>query len=522
MSNRFSGVLTHLTSLPGPYGIGTFGPEAHQFVQRLRQAGFSYWQVLPFSWVDEYFSPYKTVSAFAGNPMFIDPRLLVADGLLMPEELKQLGQAKRPDVADYPFAFELTDRALRLAYRRLTKALQVHIEAFVQKEWDWLRDFALFTVARETFGRKPWWQWPHQGLVQHEQVALERFAAEHEAELNFLYFQQWVFQRQWLALKNRANQLGLGVIGDIPFYVDQDSADVWAHRSLFEIEGTQFKRVAGVPPDYFSEEGQLWGNPLYDWPAHQAEDYRWWKARLARGLSLFDRVRLDHFRAFINYWAVDAGAKTAASGHWEVGPGQAFFEAVFGEACRDRLFAEDLGNMDDTVRQAIAESGLPGMEVLQFSFNPGDASHRPHRYRPHSVAYTGTHDNTTTLGWIWEASEEQRQYILSYLDFPLGQDWGQGGAKSPFCKTAIQRLWATAAELTLVPIQDLCGFGGDTRMNVPGRATENWAYRLPVGALEEIDWPHWQQINTLYDRNRPARETLLYQRQREAQGQEAL
>lgn len=503
MHKRSSGILVHLTSLPGPFGVGTFGPETAQFIDCVRAAGFTYWQVLPLTLVDEYHSPYKTVSAFAGNPLFIDPRGLVADGLLRAEEVSQLGVAPRPDVANYTFAIDKSEQALRLAFTRVTPTLQHYIDAFVHSERFWLEDYAVFSVARMLYQQIPWWKWPDRKLASHQPEAVSKFREKYAEEIAFCYFQQWVFHRQWMALKQRANLRGLGIIGDLPFYVDQNSSDVWANRELFQMKGNRFVSVAGVPPDYFAREGQLWGNPLYNWSAHQKEGFRWWQNRLQHALQRFDRVRLDHFRAVVNYWSIPAEAQTAAEGHWEKGPGTAFYSAVLGKVDSSRLFMEDLGDLEAWVRKALRSSGLDGMEVIQFSFQPGDPAHLPYQYGPQSVAYTGTHDNTTLLGWIWEMQEYQRTYVLEYLHFPPDQDWGKGGADSPFCRSMIRQLWMSAAGLTVVPIQDLCGFGGDTRMNVPGRATENWGYRLPIGALESVDWAYWKRMNDLYGRSAP-------------------
>lgn len=508
MRKRYSGVLVHLTSLPGPYGVGTFGPETLQFGKRLREAGFSYWQVLPFTLVDEFHSPYKTVSAFAGNPMFIDPRHLVADGLLTQAEVDQLRCPSAPDVADYAFAFENSDKALRLAFTRVTPALERFIHAFVEKERYWLEDYACFSVANALYKPKPWWEWPDRQLAQHKPEAVARFMKKHDSEIRLRYFKQWVFMRQWGSLRGQLHREGLGVIGDVPFYVDQNSADVWAHRELFEMEGMKFERVAGVPPDYFSKDGQLWGNPVYNWEAHKAEGYAWWKARLARALDKFDRVRIDHFRALVNYWAVPAGEKTAVEGCWEEGPFRDFYHEVLDQLDKKRLFVEDLGAIEPEVREGIEEAGLPVMKVLQFALDPHtDGADLPHNFSYDMVAYTGTHDNTTSLGWIWEITPQQREYALRYLNFPKNEDWGKGGSQSPFCRCLIRQLWMSVAQIAVTPIQDLCGFGGDTRMNVPGRAKDNWGYRLPKGSLEQVDWGYYKDLNRLYQRDTAAAES---------------
>lgn len=507
MQDRYSGILVHVSSLPGPFGVGTFGPETLHFVRQARQAGFSYWQVLPFTIVDEFNSPYKSYSAFAGNPIFIDPRLLAADGLLTNAEAAACAYQGKQDSVDYRFAWQNVDYFLRQAYKRVTPTLQKHIDLYVEKEKPWLQDYAVFMVAKALYRGKAWWDWEDKALVAHQEKAIQKLLQTYPQEISFLYFQQWVFDRQWRSLKNQANELGLGIIGDMPIYVDGDSCDVWANQGLFEMEDFTFSRVAGVPPDYFSETGQLWGNPLYDWPTHQKTDFAWWKMRLKHLLQRFDRVRIDHFRAFFNYWAVPSGREDAIVGTWEDGPGQAFFDSIFQVVEKGRLIAEDLGSIDMSTRQAIEMTGLPGMKVLQFGIDiRADGSELPHHYLPNTVAYTGTHDNTTALGWIWEADEQNRSYILRYIDFPNGEDWGLGGKDSPFCRSLLRTLWSSVAELTIVPIQDLCGFGGDMRMNTPGRAEENWCYRLQWNYLQEIDWKRIASQNKLYQRETAARE----------------
>ncbi len=497
---RSSGVLLPISSLPGPYGIGLFGEEAVTFAKRIRQAGFTYWQVLPFSEPGDGDSPYQSISAYAGNSLFIDPRQLRAEGLLTDSELEDAVYPGPDYATDYSYAAANSNRFLRLAFSRRTPELIKEIRAFTDRT-DWLMDVALFLAVRERYANTPWWEWPDEKLRLHEEDAVKSAREELEDEVLFFCYVQFEFSRQWFRLKSRINQLGIRIIGDLPIYVSADSADVWANSRLFQMkEDRTFARVAGVPPDYFCEDGQLWGNPLYDWSTHAKEGYTWWLQRLAVNFSLFDIVRIDHFRGFSSYWSVDSAETTARKGFWAEGPGMDLFRKVAEFYPDAPIIAEDLGDIDDGVRTFLSASGFPGMRVLQFAFDPvSDSTHLPHNYERNTVAYSGTHDNNTLLGWLWDASESEREFALSYCGIP-DVDWGVGGVTSPGCRGILRTLFGSHASLVVTPIQDLLGYGKDTRMNIPGKPSGNWTFRVTREGLNALDLPWLLSLNRLYRR----------------------
>lgn len=506
-ASRESGVILHISSLPGPFGIGTFGPEARLFVDRLQAAGVTYWQVLPFAVPGSGYSPYASVSVMAGNPWFIDPRYLAADGLLTESECA--GFAACPH-SPYSVAFEFVadqhDRLLHLAFSRVAPEQRAEIREFAAQS-AWLSDFAAYTVIRSHYNGRPWWEWPDEGLRRCDARSVRDFLAARRDAVDYVCFTQWVFDRQWRALKQYAHAHGVGILGDMPLYVDRDSSDVWANTGYFQLDADLAPvDVSGVPPDYFSADGQLWGSPLYDWTAMAADGYAWWIERLRTALTLYDRVRIDHFRGLESYWAVPAGSATAQTGRWHKGPAMQLLNAVR-EALGDvNIVAEDLGDIDDGVRHFLKASGFPGMKVFQFAFSAGDQdSERPHRYIPNLCAYTGTHDNQTTLGWLMSLSDAERRLVLDYIGFSPDGDWMRGGAEAPAVRAVIRTVWGSVAGFAAVPMQDLLGYGDDTRMNIPGVADGNWAFRIGPGVLENWD-PGWlRHINRLYGRLTPYR-----------------
>lgn len=475
-------------SLPGPFGIGVFGEEAYDFIDRIAEMGFRLWQLLPFTIVDEGNSPYSSISAFAGNYLFIDPRQLQAEGLLTEGEVRECVYPSSPHTADYPFAREKRLSVLRKAFARLNEETLQEIEEF-SKEQSWLSDFALFMFFRKKYKGLSWWEWPAE---------TERESADKE-ELLFWKFVQSVFWKQWKKVREYGNRKGIAFIGDMPIYPSMDSCDVWANEHLFQIDSETHQpyQVAGVPPDYFSENGQLWGNPLYDWTQMRKEGYAWWKQRFTHAFSLFDMIRIDHFRAFASYWAVPADSVSAEKGHWEKGPGISFFQS---ENWKDKIIAEDLGTYGQDVEELLKATGFPGMRVIQFGFTPGaDSVHLPHHYPFQCVAYVGTHDNSTLLGWLWEASPAEREFALRYCGFQ-GEDWGTGGYHSPSCRSMIETVWKSSADTAIIPIQDMCGFGNDARMNIPGTEKDNWRFRMTKDTLAQIDHEYFKHINALYGR----------------------
>ena len=464
----------HISTLPGRYGCGAFGKEAYEFVDFLADSGFKIWQTLPFGVPDQYGSPYKSYSAFAGNPYFIDLEALCKEGLLTEEEL-QSAEQESPYLCEFERLAEERLPLLKKAAARFTDRKAA--EKLVSK-YPHLKAYCQFMALREANPDKAW----------------NAFTIEADPEEIFFHtFLQYTFLTQWLQLKNYANEKGISIIGDIPIYVDYDSADVWENPALFWLgNDLRPEAVAGVPPDYFSPDGQLWGNPLYNWDKMKEEGYRWWKDRIRWQLTLFDGIRIDHFRAFSAYFSVPADAKTAKGGHWVKGPGLPFVKIIKKEAKDKLIIAEDLGDIDEDVVNLLKASGLPGMKVFQFAFLAEDSVHKPHFYPENCVAYSGTHDNNTLLGYLWELDDETRRYMLAYC--------GHRGEWQAGCDTILRTLLRTPAERVIFPIQDILGYGADTRMNTPGVAKGNWAYRVTSEQLDGIDRRYWKWLNRMYGR----------------------
>jgi len=498
MRKRGSGVLLHPTSLPGPYGIGGLGASACRFVDFLEAGLQSLWQVLPLGPTGYGDSPYQSFSSFAGNPLLIDPELLVQEGFLAAEDLEPPGFPR--ERVDYGAVIPYKSGLLKKAYRHfLASALpaaKAAFERFCQENGSWLRDFALFMAIKghPDHGGGSWDTWARE-LRRREPTVLARWAEALAEETGRVCFEQFLFFRQWRALKRYANARGIRILGDIPIFVAYDSADVWANQEQFHLDGEGRPTViAGVPPDYFSATGQRWGNPLYDWRALKREGFHWWLERIGQNLKLVDVIRLDHFRGFEAYWEIPAAEQTAVKGRWVKGPGAAFFQALaqaFGEI---PIVAEDLGVITPAVERLRKRCGFPGMKVLQFAFD-GDPDHPflPHNYSPECVVYTGTHDNDTTLGWYLSASEEVKDQVRRYLARD-GHD---------ICWDLIRLAQASVADTVIVPLQDLMKLGSAARMNYPSRAEGNWQWRCTAEMLGEEIALRLAELTTLYSR-RPA------------------
>jgi len=476
---RSSGILMHISTLPGQYSCGSFGTEARAFVDFLSEAGFSIWQTLPFNWPDEHGSPYKSLSGFAGNPFFVDLPTLAEKGLVTPSELEAARQ-ESPYLCEYERLFKERLGLLLKASARVTPGKRREIDEYIRKLPE-IYNFCRFMT--EKHGDDAWVSSRGNGEIDPGALL---FAHE---------FIQYEFLEQWKSIKTYANAKGIEIIGDIPIYTDLDSADVWAHPESFQLDPETLRpeAVAGVPPDYFAEDGQLWGNPLYDWDRMKADGYSWWKARIRHQLTLFDGVRIDHFRAFSAYWSVPAGAVTAKEGRWVPGPGKEFVEELKKEAGGRLIIAEDLGDIDDGVRQLLRATGLPGMRVFQFAFLSDENPHLPHNYPENVVAYSGTHDNNTLLGYIFDMSAGDRSKMLDYIGYP-----GEDGKYA--CPYIIKTLMRSRAERVIFPIQDLLEYGMDTRMNTPGKPAGNWAIRFTEGQLSMIDRAYWRRQNRMYGR----------------------
>lgn len=474
--DRKSGVLLHVSSLWGDYGCGSFGVAAREFVDFLVEAGFSYWQVLPFCMPDDYDSPYKSFSAFSGNPNFIDVDELAEQGLLTRDEARSARQ-------NQPYSAEFA--RLRQERLALLKKASLRFENWQNAdEWfathEKVDEFCRFMALRHANGQKPWWQWS--------------ISEPDEDTYKLWKFVQYTFFAQWSNIKSYANSRGVSIIGDVPIYVDMDSADVWARPTDFQLKDGKPTMVAGVPPDYFNSEGQLWGNPLYDWKAMKADGFTWWKARMAFMAECFDGVRIDHFRGIESYYAVASDATNAKNGKWVKGPGMAFVKAISAVTDGKLVIAEDLGDITPAVRDLVQRSGFAGMRVLQFAFLGDDEScHLPHNYCENSVAYTGTHDNNTMLGHIWECDTGERKRLFDYVRVD-GTDWND--ARDPVLATML----GSHAKLVMFPVQDLLFYGEDTRLNVPGKGEGNWSYRLTKAQLDGVDKGKLNYLNRLYGR----------------------
>lgn len=474
---RASGVLMHLTSLSSPHGIGTMGKEARAFADFLAAGGQRYWQLLPLGPTGYGDSPYQSFSTFAGNPYLIDLDSLAEEGLLTEPEYAGEDWGEDPQRVDFGLLYRKRYPVLKKAVRRLLERKEPEYETFLAENAHWLPDYALFMALKDAGGGTPWWQWSEE-LRSREPHALARIGEELREETDFWRGVQYLFFRQWQKLKEYVNGRGIGLIGDLPIYVALDSADVWAGPELFQLDRELVPtEVAGCPPDAFAVDGQLWGNPLFDWERMEADGYAWWIGRIAHQLRLYDMLRIDHFRGFESYYAIPFGEETARNGRWRPGPGMKLFRAVEAALGQKDIIAEDLGYLTPEVRQMLAESGFPGMKVLQFAFDSREESdYLPHNYDKNCVVYVGTHDNDTALGWLDTVSLEDRRYAMDYLKLTgaEGYHWG-----------LMRGAWASAARLAVVTAQDLLGLGSGARMNTPSTLGGNWQWRAMPGVFTE-------------------------------------
>lgn len=476
---RASGILLHISSLWGEYSCGGFSESAKEFIDFLVKCGYKYWQVLPFGVVDECNSPYKSYSTFAGNPYFIDLEALFNDGILTKEELDSAKQ-NTPYSCEFDRLRNERVEMLIKASTRLSRELKSAVNNFIDGN-KYLKDFCRFMALKAVNEDKCWLEWN---------------VTEYSKELEFGWrFIQYEFFTQWKNIKEYANNRGIKIIGDMPIYVSFDSSDVYGSPEMFLLDcNNKMTDVAGVPPDYFAEDGQLWGNPLYDWAKHEETNFSWWKDRISFSLNMFDGVRIDHFRAFESFWAVDSRETTARNGRWEKGPGMKLINALKDVIGEKLVIAEDLGDITPEVHKLVEESGFPGMRVFQFGFLGGETPHKPHNYINNCIAYSGTHDNNTLLGFLWETPEDRKNEIMRYCVCPPDR-WNEEG-----CKAIIRTVLSSNAGLTIFPIQDLLGYGNDTRLNVPGRAEGNWMYRITKDQLNSIDTNEILELNRLYGR----------------------
>lgn len=491
---RSSGILLHPTSLPGNFGIGDLGPQAHRWIEFLHGAGCGLWQVLPLSPTGYGDSPYQSFSAFAGNPYLVSPELLLEDGLLHPNDLKEIPKfpSKRVDFGKLiPWKIGVLDRAFIQYHHNAPKKILAEFQEFKIKHSFWLDDFCLFMAIKEAHGGGSWVNWP-QPLLTREPEAIRNAKQVYSTAIQRQEFRQFVFYRQWHSLHKHASDKDILIIGDIPIFVAHDSAEVWARRDLFALDDSGNPTyVSGVPPDYFSKTGQLWGNPLYRWEVHKAEGYSWWIERLKAVYELVDIARLDHFRGFAGYWQVPYGEKTAVKGRWVPGPGEGFFEVVDIVLGDLPIIAEDLGVITADVIAMRERFNFPGMRIFQFAFQ-GDPQEPflPHNHVENCVVYTGTHDNDTARGWYERVSEEERSFYRRYMNRDGKQvAWDM-----------IRATWGSVAVFALAPMQDFLNLGNEARMNYPGNPSGNWTWRMTNSALSDSLQARIKEINFLYDR----------------------
>lgn len=467
----------HISSLPGPYGIGDFGKGAYDFVDFLDRAGQKDWQILPLGITGYGDSPYQNFSAFAGNPYFIDLDEYLQEGFLEKEELELLPLGDDPERVDYGILYKNKMELLRRAHKRARRKLGEELTRYYEEEKQWLRDYALFMALKAQFDGQSWLKWPKEYRDVHSPAVLE-FEKTHEKEIFFHVFVQYSFFKQWKKLKSYANDKNISIIGDIPIYVAEDSADLWGNPHLFKVDENLVPiTVAGCPPDAFSETGQLWGNPIYDWEAMEKDGFTWWLKRIRASFELYDMVRIDHFRGFEAYWEIKNGSENAVRGKWTKGPNDKLFAKVREELGELNIIAEDLGFLTEEVYELIGKTGYPGMKVLQFAFDAREESnYLPHTYDRNCVVYTGTHDNDTIMGWFKNVKSEDLIYAGKYLklSFEEGINWG-----------FIRGAFSSVADLCVIPMQDFLGLGDEARMNIPSTLGNNWVWRMKSDALTD-------------------------------------
>ena len=488
---RSSGILMHITSLPGPYGVGTMGREARAFVDFLEEAGQTCWQILPLTPTGFGDSPYQSCSTFAGNHYLIDLDSLVEEGLLKAEELTAIRWNRKEDRVDFGLLYKNRLKVLRLAYNRF--AGSGAFDAFCEENAAWLPDFALFMALKDRNHGKPWYEWK-KALKGRQPKAMAKAREELAGEIRFYCFVQYLFFTQWNALHSYAARKNIRIIGDVPIYVPLDSVEVWSRPDLFQLdEDLNPIAVAGCPPDAFAEDGQLWGNPLYRWDVHEADDYRWWMNRLAAAGKLYDVTRLDHFRGLEAYWSVPYGDTTARNGKWVKGPGSSFVQALKKHLPEQKLIAEDLGFLTQEVLDLRDESGYPGMKVLQFAFDSKEPSdYLPHTYIQNTVCYTGTHDNMTMRQWFETSAKEVVDYAAAYMTLTKKESYVWG---------AIRTALASVSDICIIQMQDYLNLGASARMNFPGTLSiSNWTWRAKDGMINQDLAKKIRELAALYAR----------------------
>lgn len=476
---RGAGILMHISSLPGEFGIGTFGEEAYKFVDFLKEAGILYWQILPLGHTGYGDSPYQCFTAFAGNPYFIDFKILEKDGLLKKEDYINKYYGQNQERVDYGAIYTAKYEVLKKAYENYKNNKEAYedVEEFKDENKGWLEDYSLYMALKAKFNYKNWIDWDDD-IKFRKEAALEKYKDELEDEVDYWSFIQYLFFKQWSKLKKYANDSGIKIIGDIPIYVSADSVETWSSPKNFKLDSKTFepKVVAGCPPDAFSATGQLWGNTIYDWDYMKKDGYKWWIDRVKQNLKLYDVLRIDHFRGFESFWEIPYGEETAVNGKWVKGPAMDLFNSIEDELGDIDIIAEDLGFLTEDVVKFVKESGYPGMKIIEFAFDGSCTNpYLPHNYDKNCVAYTGTHDNDTCMGWINEtAGEHEVRNAKAYLGLNNEEGYNFG---------IIRGVWASNAEIAIAQMQDFLGIGNEGRMNLPSSFGGNWSWRMKKGSI---------------------------------------
>ena len=489
---RGAGLLLPISSLPSPYGIGTLGKEAYKFVDYLVEAGQKYWQVLPVGPTSYGDSPYQSFLAFAGNPYFIDLDYLVEEGLITKAQIKKFPWGDNAEYIDYATVYGSRFQILRMAFNNSTYAETKEYAQFEKDNEYWLDDYSLYMAVKFKFDNQEWSKWDYD-IKARQPEAIDRYKEELKDDIAFWKFCQFKFFEQWNKLRVYANESGIEIIGDIPIYVAMDSADVWAHKDLFELdEDFEQINVAGVPPDAFSEDGQLWGNPLYNWNRMEECDFEWWKQRMASNSKIYDYIRIDHFIGVVNYYSIEAGCENAKEGVWRQGPGKKLTDAIDSAIGDAKIIAEDLGIVSPAVRELLAETGYPGMNIIEFAFDGGPTnSHLPHNYKPNSLVYGGTHDNETVVGYFSSRSAADLKYAYKYLGVTK---------KSEIPAAVLRAAYASVAAIAIFQVQDILELGNEARMNTPSTVGDNWKWRMLKGSLTKKKAKELKELAEFYAR----------------------
>ena len=495
MSKRSSGVLMHITSLPGQFGIGTFGKSAYEFVDFLEETKQTYWQILPLTTTSYGDSPYQSFSAVAGNLNLIDFSLLKEDGLLEESDYSNVNFGDNPEKIDYALLFEARRPILEKAVANTSKNSEVlaEIEKFEVENSSWLADYAEYMAIKESFGYKSFIHWD-EDIKKGEEVAREKYRTELQDSIRYYTVTQYFFFKQWLALKEYANEKGIKIIGDMPIYVSADSVEMWTMPELFKVDANNEPLyVAGCPADDFSPTGQLWGNPIYDWEKHKEQGFSWWIYRVQESFKIYDVLRIDHFKGFSDFWQIDKDAENAVNGTWQAGPGIELFQKIKEQLGDLPIVAENLGFIDAKAEKLLDDSGYPGMKILQFAFPGEDNLDRPHHYTQNSVAYTGTHDNDVVNGWYEKLSESERKLVSEYLNRRDDET---------ITEAMIRGIYSSVSDYAIVTMQDLLDKDATSRMNVPSTVGGNWEWRMLAEDLTEERKEFLRNITARYSRER--------------------